>query len=359
MDPGNWSTDLAGGSLYKYDLLFVILLSNFLAIFLQTLAVKMGVVMGKDLAQACRDHFSPRVNLLLWIMAEVAIAATDLAEVVGSAIAMEVGGCSVLIAESIIILCHYLFIIIDHYFSSSYHNYWHCTPTSKVCSIDSIPLLQESTRWRQMLSQIKLNNTLPIMIVKRSFIYIYSIYIYTDKFFENDENGKCCTPLSQTLFPFSQLLFGIPLAAGVCITALDVIIILFLFERNTRFRWLEIIVAILIFVIFMCFAIVLTLAKPNFSEVMHGMLVPSWDLLADSGQLYIAIGIVGATVMPHNLYLHSSVIQTRDFQDRKGEALRFSFMDTTFALCFALFINAAILIVSAAAFYDPTGKGSL
>ncbi len=237
MDPGNWATDLAGGSRYNYSLLSVIMLSNLMAILLQALAVKLGVVTGRDLAQACRDHFSRRVSFALWGFAEIAIAACDLAEVIGSAIAL-------------------------------------------------------------------------------------------------------------------NLLFHIPMLLGVCLTALDVLLILFLQQRG--FRFLEALVVALIGTIAICFGLEILFSRPSLLGLAHGFFVPSRQILRDPGMLYIAIGILGATVMPHNLYLHSAIVQTRIF-DRtpagKREAIRFSTIDSTVALTIALFVNAAILIVSAATFY--------
>ncbi len=236
MDPGNWATDLAGGSRFGYTLLSVILISNLMAVLLQGLASKLGIVSGRDLAQACRDHFSPRVNFALWILCEIAIAACDLAEVIGTAIAL-------------------------------------------------------------------------------------------------------------------KLLFGIPITWGVVITALDVLIVLLL--QNKGFRLLEALVIALIATVGICFMFELFVAKPDLAGVARGF-IPSASILRDSEQLYIAIGILGATVMPHNLYLHSSIVQTRKYDltsAGKREAVRFAFIDSTIALSFALFINAAILIVAAATFH--------
>ena len=236
MDPGNWATDLAAGSKYNYTLLSVIMISNLMAILLQSLAVKLGVVTERDLAQACRDHYSKPVSFLLWVGCEIAIAACDLAEVIGTAIAL-------------------------------------------------------------------------------------------------------------------QLLFGIPLLIGVCLTAADVLIILFL--QNRGFRYIEALVISLIGVIALCFGLEILFSRPEIAGIMRGF-APSTDVLRDPGMLYIAIGILGATVMPHNLYLHSSVVQTRNYErtpEGKREAIKFSDIDTAVALTLALFVNAAILIVSAATFY--------
>ena len=237
MDPGNWATDLAAGSRYNYTLLSVIMISNLMAILLQSLAIKLGVVTGRDLAAACRDHFSRPVNFVLWGAAEIAIAACDLAEVIGSAIAL-------------------------------------------------------------------------------------------------------------------NLIFHIPLLLGVCLTALDVLIILFLQQRG--FRFLEALVVALIATVGICFGLEILFSKPSLVGLAHGFFVPSPQILRDPGMLYIAIGILGATVMPHNLYLHSAIVQTRNFartSEGKREAIRFSTIDSTVALTIALLVNAAILIVSAASFY--------
>jgi manganese transport protein len=236
MDPGNWATDLAGGAKFGYKLLSVILISNLMAILLQGLCVKLGVATGRDLAQACRDNFSRPVTFGLWVLCEIAIAACDLAELVGSAIAL-------------------------------------------------------------------------------------------------------------------QLLFGTPLVVGVCLTALDVFVVLFL--QNKGFRYIEALVVALIAVIGACFVSELIFANPNFSSVFGGF-IPQVEVVRNPEALYIAIGILGATVMPHNLYLHSSIVQTRDWQDtpeKKREAIKFGTIDSTIALSIALFINAAILILSAASFH--------
>ncbi|WP_145333418.1 Nramp family divalent metal transporter [Paenibacillus xylanexedens] len=237
MDPGNWATDIAGGSQFGYTLLSVILFSNMMAIVLQSLAGKLGIVTGRDLAQACRERFSAPVVMMLWILCELAIAATDLAEVIGSAIAL-------------------------------------------------------------------------------------------------------------------KLLFNIPMLYGVIITAVDVLLILVL--QNKGFRALETLVIVLMATIALCFGIDLFLAKPDMGGVLHGF-VPSTEILQNPAMLYIAIGIIGATVMPHNLYLHSSIVQTRQIEQTtqgKREAIRYTTMDSTIALTLALFINAAILIVSAAVFHS-------
>ena len=242
MDPGNWATDLAGGARFGYTLLSVILLSNLMAILLQGLAAKLGIVTGRDLAQACRDHYSRPVSLALWVLCEIAIAACDLAEVIGSAIAL-------------------------------------------------------------------------------------------------------------------NLLFGIPLPWGIAITALDVLLILYL--QNRGFRMLEALVIALIATIAGCFLFEILISKPDAMGVLKGF-VPSASILQDPDKLYIAIGILGATVMPHNLYLHSSVVQTRSYAETpagKKEAVQFAFLDSTVALSFALFINAAILIVAAATFHRAGQTG--
>ena len=236
MDPGNWATDLAGGSKYNYSLLTVIMMSNLMAILLQSLSLKLGIATGRDLAQACRDHYSKPVSFCLWVICEIAIAACDLAEVIGSAIAL-------------------------------------------------------------------------------------------------------------------NLLFGLPLLAGVCITSLDVLFVLFL--QNKGFRYIEALVITLIFIIGGCFAWEIVVSQPNLLGIAKGF-IPSAQIVTDPGMLYIAIGILGATVMPHNLYLHSSIVQTRRYELNaagKREAIKFATIDSTVALMFALFINAAILIVAAATFY--------
>src|SRR3984957_3199367 len=236
MDPGNWATDLAGGAQYGYALLSVILVSNFMAILLQHLCIKLGVATGRDLAQACRDHYPMPVVWFLWILCEIAIAACDLAEVVGSAIGL-------------------------------------------------------------------------------------------------------------------QLLFGIPLVWGCFIMCADVLVVLYL--QNKGFRYIEALVVTLIPTIGPCFVAELFWSKPSLTGVMLGF-VPSTEIVKDPQMLYVAIGIIGATVMPHNLYLHSSIVQTRNFErtsEGKREAIKFATIDSTGALMFALFINAAILILAAAAFH--------
>lgn len=240
MDPGNWATDLAGGSQFGYTLLSVILISNLMAILLQSLCVKLGIVTGRDLAQACRGHYSKPVSFVLWVLCELAIAACDLAEVVGSAIAL-------------------------------------------------------------------------------------------------------------------NLLFGLPLVWGVCITAFDVLLVLLL--QNKGFRYLEALVITLILTIGGCFLAEIIFSRPDVIAVLGGF-IPKLEIIKDREMLFIAIGILGATVMPHNLYLHSSIVQTRNYERTsagKKEAIKFATIDSTIALMFALFINAAILIVSAATFYT-TGQ---
>ena len=236
MDPGNWATDLAGGARYGYTLLSVIMLSNLMAILLQALAARLGIASGRDLAQACRDAYSPRTTIVLWVLCEIAIAACDLAEVIGAAVAL-------------------------------------------------------------------------------------------------------------------NLLFGLPLIWGVCITVLDVLIILYLQQHG--FRYVEALVLGLIVAIGASFAIELYLSSPSLGGIASGF-IPTPEILRNSDMLYIAIGILGATVMPHNLYLHSSIVQTRrysDSEESKREAIRFASLDSTIALMSALFINSAILIMAAAAFH--------
>jgi manganese transport protein len=236
MDPGNWATDLAGGAQFGYLLLSVVLLSNLMAMLLQHLALKLGIATGRDLAQACRDHYSPPVAIVLWVLCELAIVACDLAEVIGSAIAL-------------------------------------------------------------------------------------------------------------------NLLFGMPLLIGVLITAADVLLILLL--QNRGFRWLECIVGTLILTIGLCFVYEMIVSRPDLPAVFAGLL-PKPEIIRNPSALYLGIGILGATVMPHNLYLHSSIVQTRQYdrddQGRKS-AIRYATIDSTAALFFAFFINAAILILSAATFH--------
>ena len=236
MDPGNWATDLAGGAKFGYALLFVVMLSNFMAILLQHLCIKLGVATGRDLAQACRDHYSTPTVWFLWILCEIAIAACDLAEVVGSAIAL-------------------------------------------------------------------------------------------------------------------QLLFGIPLIWGCGITALDVLAVLYLQQKG--FRYIEALVITLIATIASCFAAELIFSKPDLAGIALGF-IPGPHIVTNQAMLYVSIGIIGATVMPHNLYLHSSIVQTRKFEqtlEGKREAIRYASIDSSGALMFALFINAAILVLAAAVFH--------
>jgi manganese transport protein len=236
MDPGNWATDIAGGAKFGYTLLSVIFISNIFAILLQYLALKLGVATERDLAQACRDHYSPAVSFSLWIICEIAIAACDLAEVIGSALAL-------------------------------------------------------------------------------------------------------------------NLLFGLPLAWGVAVTALDVLVILFFQYKG--FRLIESVVASLIFIIVASFLFEMIKSRPEIFPMLSGLL-PKSEVVTNPSMLFIAIGILGATVMPHNLYLHSSIVQTRDYPRTtagKKMAIKFARIDSTVALMAAFFINAAILIVAAASFH--------
>ena len=238
MDPGNWATDLAGGARFGYTLLFVIMLSNLMAILLQALAARLGIATGRDLAQACRAHYSRPVNFLLWIACELAIIACDLAEVIGTAIAL-------------------------------------------------------------------------------------------------------------------QLLFGIPLIGGALIAALDAFLVLWLMNRG--FRALEAFIVALLLVIFVCFAIQIVAAAPPVADVLNGLLVPSREIVTNPAMLYIAMGMIGATVMPHNLYLHSSIVQTRAYprtEPGRRDAIKWATLDSTIALMLALFVNASIVIVAAVAFHD-------
>ncbi len=238
MDPGNWATDLAAGSGFGYDLLFVVLLSSLAAMLLQSLAGKLGIAAGMDLAQACRERYSPVVRIGLWLVCELAIVACDVAEVIGTAIALD-------------------------------------------------------------------------------------------------------------------LLFGVPLTWGVCLTGLDVLLILML--QSIGFRALEAFVIALLTIVAFCFAIEIVLVQPSLSGITAG-LVPRAAIVTNPAMLYVAIGIVGATVMPHNLYLHSAIVQSRQIgasEQAKREAKRFSNIDTVVALTAAFLVNAAILVLSAAAFHRP------
>src|SRR6266511_47701 len=242
MDPGNWATDLAGGARYGYTLLSVVMLSNLMAILLQSLSARLGIASGRDLAQSCRDQYRRPVALALWILAEIAIAACDLAEVIGSAIAL-------------------------------------------------------------------------------------------------------------------NLLFGLPLVWGVMFTVADVLVILTV--QHYQFCAIEALVVLLIVGIGGCFAMELWLAHPDYAGVLLGF-VPTVEVARNPDMLYIALGILGATVMPHNLYLHSSIVQTRkygdDFDSRR-EAIRYATIDSTAALTSALLINSAILIMAAAIFHGRGHEG--
>lgn len=236
MDPGNWATDIAGGSAFGYTLLSVILISNLMAILLQSLAARLGIATGMDLAQACRRQYPKPVSFALWILCEIAICACDLAEIIGTAIAL-------------------------------------------------------------------------------------------------------------------NLLFGLPLMVGICITVLDTFLILFL--QSKGFRYLEAFIIALMAIIAGCFVVQIAFAHPDFAAVLQGY-IPTTEIVKNPAMLYIAIGILGATVMPHNLYLHSSIVQTRDFgpdTNAKREAIKFATIDSTIALSIALFINSAILIMGAAVFH--------
>jgi manganese transport protein len=235
MDPGNWATDIAGGSKFGYTLLSVVLISNLMAILLQSLCVRLGVATGRDLAQACRDYFGRPIGIALWVLCEVAIVACDLAELLGSALAL-------------------------------------------------------------------------------------------------------------------NLLFGIPMAVGVCLTTLDVLVLLWL--QNKGFRYTEAIIITLVVTIAGCFALQVVLSQPAWGSLALG-LIPRPQILSNPEMLYIAMGILGATVMPHNLYLHSSIVQTRAWgasEEEKRQAIKFGTIDSTAALSIAFFINAAIMVVAAAVF---------
>lgn len=236
MDPGNWATSIAGGSRFGYTLLVIALVSNIMAIVLQSLCARLAIASGRDLAQACRDAYPRPVSFVLWILAEIAIIATDIAEVIGTAIGL-------------------------------------------------------------------------------------------------------------------NLLFGIPLEIGVVITALDVFLILWL--QKVGFRWIEALVIALLGVIAVCFVLQIAMADPDWNAVIAGF-APTTEIITNPEMLYLAMGILGATVMPHNLYLHSGIIQTRDYgslTSQKREALKFATIDSTVALMFALCVNAAILILAAATFH--------
>ena len=240
MDPGNWATSLAGGAQFGYTLLFVALLSNIMAIILQALCARLAIGSGRDLAQACRDAYPRAVSWPLWLLAELAICATDLAEVIGTAIAL-------------------------------------------------------------------------------------------------------------------NLLFGLPLEIGVVVTALDVFVILWL--QNKGFRWIEAFIITLLGVIAVCFGVQIALADPDWGQVIRGF-APTTQIVTNPQMLYLALGIIGATVMPHNLYLHSGIVQTRAFGEslpEKRDALKWATVDSTVALMFALLVNASILILAAATFHK-TGQ---
>ncbi len=237
MDPGNWATDLAGGASYGYTLLFIVMLSNLMAILLQALAARLGLVTGRDLAQACRAYYPKPVNFVLWITCELAIMACDLAEVIGTAIAL-------------------------------------------------------------------------------------------------------------------QLLFHIPLIVGAVLAGFDALLLLFL--MNKGFRYLEAFIIGMLVIIFVCFIIQIVAAAPPVRELLGSMFIPAPEIVTNPAMLYLAIGIIGATVMPHNLYLHSSIVQTRNYERTdagKRDAIKWATINSTIALMLALFVNAAILIVAATAFH--------
>ena len=241
MDPGNWATSLEGGSRFGYTLLFIVLLSSLMAIVLQSLCARLGIATDMDLAQACRRRCSKSVNMVLWALCELAIIACDLAEVIGTAVAI-------------------------------------------------------------------------------------------------------------------KLLFGLPVWMGAILTILDTLLLLMLIRLG--FRWLEAFVGAMLAVIFTCFAIELVLAQPSFAAIAHGFLTPDQRIITQSDMLYIAIGIIGATVMPHNLYLHSALVKTRAFErtdEGRKDALRWASLDSTLSLIMALFVNAGILILAAAVFF-PSGN---
>jgi len=243
MDPGNWATSLAGGAQFGYTLLVVALVSNIMAIILQALCARLAIATGRDLAQACRDAYPRVVSWPLWLLAELAICATDLAEVIGTAIAL-------------------------------------------------------------------------------------------------------------------NLLFGMPLEIGVIVTALDVFVILWL--QNKGFRWIEAFIITLLGVIAICFGVQIALADPDWGQVIRGF-APTTEIITNANMLYLALGIIGATVMPHNLYLHSGIVQTRAYGGslpEKRDALKWATVDSTVALMFALLVNASILILAAATFHK-TGQNEV
>jgi manganese transport protein len=233
MDPGNWATDIEGGARFGYELLWVLLLSNWMAILLQTLSARLGLYAGRDLAQACRDYYSRPVSIALWVLCEVAIIACDLAEVLGSAIGL-------------------------------------------------------------------------------------------------------------------NLLFGIPLLAGVMITAADVLLLLALQKHGIR--KMEALIVMLVFTVGACYVVEIFLAQPEWGPMLHGLVTPRLN----SESLYVAMGILGATVMPHNLYLHSALVQSRKVErtdEQLRQAARYNLIDSAVALNMAFFVNAAILVMSAAVFH--------
>lgn len=236
MDPGNWATSIAGGSAFGYSLLVVALMSNIMAVVLQSLCARLAIASGRDLAQACRDAYTPLVAYALWFLAEVAIIATDIAEVIGTAIGL-------------------------------------------------------------------------------------------------------------------NLLFSVPLEIGVLVTSIDVFLILYL--QKLGFRWVEALIVTLLGVIAVCFAVQITMVDPDWGSVIRGF-APTTEIVTNPQMLYLALGILGATVMPHNLYLHSGIVQTRAYGETVPEkrlALRYATLDSTIALCFALLVNASILILAAGAFH--------
>lgn len=237
MDPGNWATDIIGGSKFGYQLLSIILITNFFAIFLQYLSIKLGIVIEKDLAQICKDNYSSYINIILWILCEISIIACDVSEIIGTALAL-------------------------------------------------------------------------------------------------------------------NLLFNLPIYIGVIITALNVFIITFF--QNKNFKYIEIIVGVFMLIIFICFIIEIIILKPNINSILFGF-IPNYKIIYNTNMLYISIGILGATVMPHNLYLHSNIIQTRKYQrniNGKKIAIKYATIDIIISLFLAFFINASILIIAAEAFYN-------
>ena len=356
MDPGNWATDLAGGAKYGYTLLSVIMISNLMAILLQALSARLGIASGRDLAQACRDSYSRPVTIVLWLLCEVAIAACDLAEVIGAAIALNLlfglpliwGVCLTALDVLIVLFLQHrgfryveaLVIALIALIAGSFAvELWLAGPTLGGVASGFIPRTVILSDPNMLYIAIGILGA----TVMPHNLYLHSSIVQTRKYGDLAEVIGAAIALN--------LLFGLPLIWGVCLTALDVLVVLFLQHRG--FRYVEALVIALIALIAGSFAVELWLAGPTLGGVALGF-IPRTEILRNPDMLYIAIGILGATVMPHNLYLHSSIVQTRkygDLAENKREAIRFASIDSAVALMFALFINAAILVMSAAAFH--------